>query len=156
MSLKLGTTDISGVPTALIENVNNKADVSTVVNTRFDGQWVSSIRTLSTATAVGDYTMDLSDYLPNDNYDYEVILNIKSYRSSTSGSSDIYIYSDDFPTNLSNGNQVINVGANARVGTNRFIFPICLNRKVYMKIEIGNLSENTLTVLAYRRIGTNS
>ena len=61
-----------------------------------DGQWVSKTATLSTATAVGTYTIDLSSYLPNDNYNYEVLISV-FFVSSGSAAVNYFLSSDLMP-----------------------------------------------------------
>lgn len=154
MSLKLGTTDISGVPTTLINNVNNKADASTVVNTRFDGQWVSSNAVLSTATAKGTYTINLSSYLPNDSYNYEVLINAIIYRE---GSSSSRLYILDLVSQQSSGNAYrAGASANAVSSYNRFSIVVGSNKTFQAVIADNNASSSSIGMLGYRRIGTNS
>lgn len=123
-----------------------------------DGQWVSKTATLSTATAVGTYTIDLSSYLPNDNYNYEVLLQAHQY--STSSTSVISLLSGIlFPYN----DTVSESGLEAFMMTNSYsrscskleIIPIASDRKITLKITASNTSSCYLCAKAYRRIGTN-
>ena len=158
MSLKLGTTDISGVPTTLIENVNNKADVSTVVNTRFDGQWVHSQRVLGTSTDKNTYTVDISSYLPNDSYQYEVMINLRVYSSNSSNAGIVYVYSDIWektPTTENPQGQGAAGGSSRQIG-NTFILPVGTARQIYYEIATYAVSNVSLLAWGYRRIGTNS
>lgn len=115
-----------------------------------DGQWVAKTATLSTATAVGTYTIDLSDYLPDDNYNYELL--VRSYANSHDSNhstiewrSDLVSYS--FRTNI--------VSQYDYYSENFFTIPV--KRYIYITIGTTNISEALLAQsYAYRRIGTNN
>lgn len=117
-----------------------------------DGQWISSPHLLSSAIATGTYTIDLSSYLPNDNYTYEVILNIKTYHT---GNCNVTVYTSDFPPfEFSSKTYTSDIGQYARSQANTFILPVS-QKQVLMKIGTANASENYLSMIAYRRVGTN-
>ncbi len=117
-----------------------------------DGQWISSPHLLSSATATGTYTIDLSSYLPNDNCTYEVILNIKTYHTANCN---VTVYTNDFPPfEFSSKTYTSDIGQNARSQANTFILPVS-QKQVLMKIGTANASENYLSMIAYRRVGTN-
>ena len=116
-------------------------------NTMFDGQWVAKIQTLSTATAVGTYTIDLSDYLPNDTYNYEVNLNVL-YRYSGSNSKGSVLTINNV------GYCINNQGNGSR--TNRTIFYYDTQKQFTFTIKGVNATSNQIIAVAYRRIGTNA
>ena len=117
-----------------------------------DGQWVSSPYLLSSATATGTYTIDLSSYLPSDNYTYEVILNIKTYHTT---GCNVTVYANDFPPfEFSSKTYMSDIGQYARSQANTFLIPVS-QKQVLMKIGTNNASENYLSMIAYRRVGTN-
>lgn len=166
MSLKLGTTDISGVPTTLINTVNGlasdmvgKADTdlsnvpSSVTNLpptklyNFDGQWVSKTETLSTATAVGTYTIDLSSYLPNDNYNYEVEFEV--YAKNTTAAA-INVTLENKSLQLEDGSS-----SNPFHAINYFRIIVDSNRQITLKLG-KTVNAHTTKTLFYRRIGTNT
>lgn len=67
-------------------NVNNST--YSIGGDNFDGQWVkSALALLSNVTLSGGkyYTYSLSNYLPNDSYDYEVIFSGDSTSTASSG-----------------------------------------------------------------------
>ncbi len=120
-----------------------------------DGQWIAKVEELSTATAVGTYTIDLSTYLPNDNYSYEVLFYANgSYGGGTDNTPRYtYIYTDDYDYSetpllrvraSTNGNPCCTV-----------VIPINIDRTVYYKLN-AKLSNALFSALAYRRIGTNA
>ena len=153
MSLKLGTTDISGVPTNLINTVNNKADASTVVNTRFDGQWVSKELSLATSVATTETNYSLSSYLPNDNGIYEVIVSGVGYFN---GAMFVTIGSDIMPLATpadADYRPVLVTHANGRRTTFRCVIPVGTGRYI-SSLAVGNTNA-CIGVLGYRRVGTN-
>ena len=120
--------------------------------TAIDGQWVSAPYLLSSATATGTYTIDLSSYLPSDNCTYEVILNLKTYHTT---SCNVTVYANDFPPfEFSSKTYTSDISQYARSQANTFLIPVSA-KQVLMKIGTNNASENYLSMIAYRRVGTN-
>ena len=147
------TGDITGSTT--FDGSANKSITTTLGNTtKIDGQWVSSTKTLSTATAVGTYTIDLSDYLPNDNYNYEVLINCTS-NSNSSTLTDSFVYSD-----------IVSKTTYSQVATStngyycRNMFSLPVNKYIYFQNEVKIGGSGTpyiaIIALAYRRIGSNT
>ena len=125
---------------------NDLSNLSDVGKKVIDGQWVSKTETLSTATAIGTYTIDLSSYLPNDNYNYEVIMNLLyRYTGTNQSGSKLVINNVVFCIN--------NSGNGAR--TSRTIFHYDTQKQFTFSIEYVNATSNEITAVAYRRIGTN-
>lgn len=147
---------------AISEALNSKVDINcnNIDNQgekRFDGQWISKILALSTATAMGTYNLDLSNYLPNDNYLYEISLNINC--SSSSDTSVLTISSSVLPsgsTGAAESYYTIMCNASSTYGLNRFNLPIG-NDKILTVIISGNSFSKRciITALGYRRLGTN-
>lgn len=131
--------------------------------TNFDGQWVFSTKLLSSATAQGVYTINLSTYLPNDNFKYAVKVCFVGFRNSGDTNSYVSICpTNTVPTFLEDigvipcyglcnfdGNhaEAGNIEAEVVVGT---------DRSFYYSISRANLSTGRLAMTAYRRLGTNS
>lgn len=128
-------------------NLDNLSDTGRKV---IDGQWVAKVQVLSTATAVGTYTVDLSDYLPNDNYNYEVFLHDSLMQKSVTDTTHIDI--------VAGGVSVYFVKANSAsvYATNSAVFPVDNTRKIKLVISARKADNNSLTAYYYRRIGTNS
>lgn len=131
------------------------ADLSNLSDTGkhvIDGQWVASEKTLSTATAAGTYTIDLSDYLPDDNYNYEVQVHVYIYYTFTTGSTGngvLKLYSDICPyTGL-----YAQVSGHSTLSTGAFLIPT--NKKIMINIS-SKTNATTVKATSYRRIGTNS
>ena len=123
----------------------NKTDV--------DGQWVYKAITLSTTTAVGTYTIDLSDYLPNDGYFYEVLFYGKVTNASTT------VPTVFFGTDLVSPFYVSQVKSDAS-GTFadcwNAILPVGLSRSAIINITTIAPKECEVKAKLYRRIGTNA
>lgn len=140
-------------------DLNGKADVdgSNMVSSvkNFDGQWISSISTLSTATAVNSYEISLSNYLPNDNYNYEVLISAKANRSS-SGTCVLDFGSDIINTNLDDNSMNLVGCSGGNMDGSASVIPVGLGRKILFKIGGNAASWTYINAIAYRRIGTNS
>ena len=131
-------------------DLNGKADVDlTNINSSckaLDGQWVYVAQTISSATAVGTYTIDISSYLPDDNYLYEVEISQQALGNpgvSFSTFSTAYIWTRG----------VYNTGATYAAGSN--ILCVGTDRKITMEIGQVAFQANSVTLGSYRRIGTN-
>lgn len=114
-----------------------------------DGQWITKAQSLSSVKTSGEFTIDLSEYLPNDNCIYEILLvhDSDSYETGIASSaikSDIitdYVY-------ISHADS-----AGTRYSTNTFTLPA----KNSLTWKHSNKYRNcALYAYAYRRIGTNS
>lgn len=131
-------------------NLSNITDAGKKV---FDGKWEFSYYELHTATSKGDYTLDLSEYLPDDNYDYEVeFLFYVRQSSSASEMTKIYVYN---PTNLSEKVALVRAHA-AREDSSSIRLPIRVDDRS-LKINIEEKADTVnVSALSYRRLGTNS
>lgn len=151
------TGDIVG--SASFDGSENKSITTELQNTtKIDGQWVSKVQTLSTATEVGTYEIDLSDYLPDDNYNYEVLMNFVGRRvASGSGTTAIAnIISDSLTVEAL---RAIHISSNYASGTsmwNNNAFTLPLKTRIITLDITKAFKDLTVSALAYRRIGTNS
>ena len=127
-----------------------------------DGQWIRKYKKLSTATAIGNYTLDLSDYLPNDGYAYEINMNIYVSRSDSSGTNTgAFIYNASLGMTGSTGDSedyfamAIADGSHMAQEVSSGIAIVTQNRK--LNVSIANYSPSVcyVSAVAYRRIGTN-
>lgn len=113
-----------------------------------DSSWHNYSTNFSFATATGDYTIDLSSHLPNDNQIYMVYL--AYYFKGVSSPSWATISGSLFSE--------IRFGM-AEIGQwvcNNFAVPVGTDRKLYYHIKNTIGSDNQLKMYGYRRIGTNS
>jgi len=143
------STDLNGK--ADVDGSNMNASVK-----KFDGQWVALEQKISTSTAIGSYNIDISSYLPNDGYDYEIILNAECYNSNST-------YSHVFlSTSKSTKQYVACVGTNARETCFVSLLTVGTNRQVTLQITTHDITWNDhdgrqgLYLVGYRRIGTNN
>lgn len=134
-------------------DLNGKADVdgSNMVNSvkKFDGQWVSSSLKVIEVSAIGTYEVDLSNYLPNDGYSYEVYYSIYLDTKSTNSSwiyvnGELAIAGDAYS---STNEEVKSCNGTFIVGSNRIIR--------YTISEQAPTVKSRLTAYRYRRLGTN-
>jgi RNA polymerase-binding transcription factor DksA len=128
----------------------------TIEPARFDGQWVSSVKELSTATAVGTYTIDLSSYLPDDNYNYEV--KISNFMFGENNTSRAFLGTTLFQYNVDTYSGTMGAcSPNSKLNSNIFDIPVAsTSRKLTFQIYQKAFSSTTLYALGYRRIGTNT
>lgn len=132
----------------LTEAVNNKIDI----NSKYvDGQWVAKTQVLSQATTTGVISMDLSSYLPNDNYNYEVLI-ICSFADN--GANHMRVYSDIIPQSTTVA--LITTG-NGYYNGSYIAIPVGSGRAIYRwaNAELSTDTYSGIEALAYRRIGTN-
>ncbi|MBR3890086.1 hypothetical protein IKJ53_06180 [bacterium] len=126
-------------------DLSNLTDVGTKV---IDGQFVTSELVLSTTTTVGSYELDLSDYLPSDDYIYEIILSVHVVKNSVKFTQ-VFISSDLFYEKI-----VAHVTQYGETATNIFSIPL-KSRKLIFRISNNAPSSQTLCVCGYRRLGIN-
>ena len=148
-------TGSSTTPVYVDSNGTVQSCGNSIANSRFDGQWVSKIETLSTATAVGTYTIDLSSYLPNDNYNYEVLIS-GHQTSSSSSTANVFVYSTLMgQSSTTDIYYMWSTNSETVYMTNSFIVPIGSDKKLYLVREGAKGSRFVFGALCYRRIGTN-
>ena len=114
----------------------------------FDGQWVESIVTLSGAKTTSQ-TIDLSEYLPNDGYNYEVMF---AFHFAKAG--DITAY---FGTDVIKNIDSIMFGfvkSNCTQHHDTIVMPVGTERYCTVNLTAAPTSF-MLAAMAYRRIGTN-
>ena len=152
----LGLASISDIPTKVSELNNDSGyltthqDITGKQDVLSAGVGISISEVLSTATAVGTYTIDLSDYLPNDNYNYEVFLHDSLMQKSVTDSTHIDIVAGGVSINFARANSA------SVYATNSAVFPVDNTKKIELVISTRKADSNSLTAYYYRRIGTNS
>ena len=131
-------------------DLNNLSDTGKKL---IDGQWVIASQTLSTTTALGTYTIDLSDYLPDDNYSYEVMINARSYTDASTPRTWISVINND----MENARMTLLWGGSyARQNESNLIIIVDETRKMTIEHTDHKWTNFGLDIVAYRRIGTNS
>lgn len=116
------------------------------------GQWRNKTLELTTATAVGTYTIDLTNYLPKDSYNYEIM--VTSFVYSTGNSESRLSFKSDL---ITNDMCFTMTNTNSRHAGNTIIVPISSSRKIYFKIQTSAINKYIVSprAIAYRRMGTN-
>ena len=176
MSIYKGTTLIAGsLPNAANQDLSNlsqtgqavidgKADtdlsnLTSTASANFDGQWVQSQLSVSTATSIASRTHDLSSYLPDDDYSYEVIFHLTGGTSSGSSGGNCTLFVGTAAQPSINSDCIygfVFVTKTSTEARNYIILPIDSNRKVYSQITGHDFNIAGFRALAYRRIGTNT
>lgn len=157
MSLYKGNQLIAGcMPDMANQSLSNLNSAGTKV---IDGQWVNlgriTIVDAVSPTGTTDLSYVLSD-VPDDGYEYEVLVSGIAQTTATSGSScNIYIYSDKFDEGLCLCRLTARSAA-AVYGGGNAILPLTTSRKIYLYRSSGYTGNITLYLHGYRRIGTNS
>ena len=147
---------ISGCADTSLSNISGTSTKS------IDGQWVYNYQLLANNVAADNTTpvtqYSLANYLPNDGYDYEVLMQGICNTGTTSGQfmsivlqTDIYTGSIEICSISTRTNAFLDTRGNGIVvvGTGRYVSHVPSSSSNYN----GNY---TLAVTAYRRIGTNS
>lgn len=128
-----------------------------------DGQWVnmtgSSVASEVSANGSTDLEFNVSSILPNDGYDYEVILSCIATTGSTSGDYvPVYVYSDYFS---GVGRYICACRPRTRsslsvFGGGSIIIPVGAQRKIYLIRSTNYNGKVSIDIRGRRRIGTNS
>ena len=149
------TVTLSTVATSGDYNdLSNKPTI--VTSSAVDGQWVQSFVTLmeSNGTKSG-VQIDLSSYLPNDGYNYDVKFKLNGYDDDSSYyyhiETDIF-NSGDTSTGISIYLQ-LQGGTYSRQNINIFDLPVGTGR--YIKLYGSGADNINIYALGYRRLGTN-
>lgn len=151
--------------TNYISKINTKGQELEIGGKNFDGEWVlktSSICTGVTLAGGAQTAYDISSYLPNDGYDYELYLMVTMRCPATAGqSASIYLYSGDSTSNYdySVGAVGITISRHAvyqEMAQSAFV-PVKANRKkiVIYNGHSYNASSVNIYTKGYRRIGKN-
>lgn len=154
---KYGVSGWDEVPFCYLGYVTVTSGTATITqfpynaNMECDGQWVNANVTLSSATSPSTYTIDVSSYLPDDGYNYDLLL--ESYMSSDGNATSVLLSSSIINHNV----QIGHTEGSSDSSQNTFIFPIGTNRKLTYIIGGQSIeSSGKLILHGYRRIGTNN
>lgn len=123
------------------------SNLSSTASKNIDGQYIANVQTLSSATAVGEYSIDLSSYLPNDGYNYMIY---GYFYGISSG----FCWCDIRSSIQSSWLRL--AVTNNTYDTSDFVIPIGTNRTLTYSIANAALAASALVMVGYRRIGTNS
>ena len=129
------------------EAISNKVDINSMV---IDGQWVAKQAVITQSVASGETAMDVSEYLPNDDYQYEVLL-LASWGDD--GANEARVWSDILPKS----SLCLYVSPYGYFNGGYITLPVGIGRVIYQSLSAKAISDTTrgIEALAYRRIGTN-
>ena len=153
---RIGTNKKSET-TQYVSNINSDAIGGKLLN----GQWIGANHDIATGLSITTGTAkeyDLSEYLPDDNYNYEVMFTVTGRTGTTSGNAatirvGLSSTASDNPVVFKQITRASNYMVNG--GNGRVV--IGSNRKVYIGNTGGSTSTNiNFVARAYRRVGTNS
>lgn len=138
-----------------------------------DGQWNYTFTVIHSATALGkNYTYYLNstkgqeagasssnifDILPNDNYKYEILI-MASGRVKVTGPSIVNIATTAWANPLEESTNILALrgdGTHSLYNINTLVIPIDTDRKIQVAILNTKPDLIGVTILGYRRIGTN-
>ena len=127
-----------------------------VTNTMVDGQWVTkSLDLMTSFPASSIQSFDLSEYLPNDGYNYEVMITGFGATGASSGQYlSIFAHSDILLQKTCIFRAITRTSSTA-FGGGTVVIPA---QKTILIENNGDASSGTnrLTLVAYRRLGTNA
>ena len=134
-------------------------DLSNVSNcTVLDGQWVPSSQAIASSVSLPtttELTYSLANYLPEDNYKYEVLLTGLVVTGTTSGNLSILSVRTDAINTIVYLCEAQTRAASSVRAAGTAILPVGTGRTVKVYYTSGNSGTFSLTVRGYRRIGTN-
>ena len=129
------------------------------IPTNVDGQWIYSNQTLASSVSAptsGTVEYDLSTYLPNDSYNYEVLVTGFCICGSSAGNlTRISLFSDIITSNTFLCGNKTSSGTNIARGYGTLIMPIGTGRKLKQASYNDNTGTHSIYLMGYRRIGTN-
>lgn len=137
------------------EVLNDKVDKMDV-----DGQWKTlDVELISKFTTDMNVDIDLSEYIPNDGYNYEILLDAMGVTGATSGNYlSVVVKSSILMGDITLFRAITRTSSSAYGGGNG-ILPIGTDRKITIT-NFGNASStasssNNVKIRAYRRLGKN-
>lgn len=148
-----------------ISNINTKGQTLEIGGKNFDGQWVMKTYTMCSGVTLAKSAQnayDISSYLPNDGYDYEVYLMITGKCPATAGqSASVYLYSgnstSDYDYTAGAVGLVISRHAVQQEFAQSAFIPVKANRKKLVIYNGHSYDASSIAVYfkGYRRIGKN-
>ncbi len=145
-------TDINGKLDKDLSNI----EVSNIRN--FDGQWTYKYILINNSNvSAGKYDVDLSSYLPDDQYKYEVIVNIYATQNTSTTNAFVILSSSIITEPGTSGTfSCLAVNSNSSVSGTQTIFPVGNNKILSYRLGGQNFDAMFIRLYGYRRIGTNN
>lgn len=138
--------EVSTSALATLANVD-LSNISETGQKVIDGQWVSIEGVILSTITTGTSTVDLSENLPNDNNNYEIML---TCALDAANSVTAFISSEILPNKV----RVAAPYPDQQRSINTVNFPIGQNRELTVEIS-GTANSSNFTLYGYRRLGTN-
>lgn len=154
------TTNYEGMTEVVNQGMEILEQVNQGIKDAVDGQWISEHYSVASGVdlpATSPLIYDLSSYLPNDGYCYEVLFGMIITTSPTSNS----YAKGRLSTDLMPQDVVMcsnRVASNSTLGTiaeGNAILPVGLDRTVSIQEHDNNSGKTSVSAYGYRRIGTN-
>ena len=148
-------------------DLNGKADVDLLnINASckpIDGQWVKADTIIASSVTANNNTgvleYSLSSYLPNDNYNYEVIFTAWGKGGASNSGAYCYLFTDlvgEIVNDVSYTAHIFRASGTAEA-SGAVILPVGTGRKLKMYCtNNSNATITTIRAIGYRRIGTNA
>lgn len=161
----LGWNEHSTAPQNQIENIKIP-DGTTIPfgGDNFDGQWYSyndnelAIMSSATLNAAASTSVDISSYIPNDGYSYELLIKGYCRTSTTSGNTAVI----RIGTSTDSDDNAILMRARTRTASYRLAFgncvlPILANQRTIYITNTGNAATTNITIqiAGIKRVGKN-
>lgn len=145
------TTNYEGMTEVVNQGMEILEQVNQGMSTRADGQWVNKYLQASTAVAVGTYTIDLSSYLPNDGYMYEVLCQLNLNQSDSGTNTYSQLKSDVITGNY------LGIGSDSNLGGVNMAQSgaIPVYKTLTNAITGADGTSGSVRLYGYRRLGTN-
>lgn len=124
----------------------------------FNGRWTYAYKSLFYAKSFStcNNIYDISDYLPKDNYVYEVLMEGYSRTGSSAGNSVQFTIRDQATNIGRTTSRIVTRASSSVIDSYNCILPITANRKIKIDVATSGTSGNcALTLRGYRRVGTN-
>lgn len=125
----------------------------------FNGAWTYQNKSLFSGKTftTSNNTYDLSSYLPNDNYIYEVLLQGYTRTGTTSGNS-IQFTIWDVTTNIGRVlTRIVSRASSSVIDSFNCILPISVGRQIRLDVTTSGTSGSCgMSLSGYRRVGTNT
>lgn len=140
--------EVSSLALATLANVD-LSNLSEAGKKVFDGQWVSKQQEL-TKIVSGSVEVDLSEYLPEDEYNYEIMLTFGAQNNSLTTQANMLITSSI----ITNAGAYSYTAQGARI-SGQYIIAVGADRKIKFTVQAATFNANSNYAVAYRRLGTN-
>lgn len=124
-----------------------------------DGQWVAADAAIASGVSISgssDLEYNLTTNLPNDSYNYEILLGCTLVTGSSNGDNGFLLIRTDIITTDVYIARATTWTNHAAYAAGAVILPVSASRKLYVYRNTAYTASVNITLRGYRRIGTNS